>query len=485
MAKRIFVFGLDGASWKIIDGLIKKGSLPFFKKIISQGVKRNLISTVPPRTAPAWASFATGLNPAEHGIIDFFTEKDPFGKGNREVVSGRMIKGRRFWEKWPKDVGKIALINLPLTYPVSKINGVMVSSLLTPRGCKWFYPNKLGKVLENVSYRIEDFNFLNKVYLNSNSSRERFLEIAKMADAKFKLADKLIKTEAWQFFFLLFSETDWIQHLFWRGPQTAKIYQQMDTYLEKLYHLLVKKYGARNFYFFIISDHGFHSSPKTYFNLYPWLRKEGFLKPSPKASLARIFRKIDFRQKDETASRFNRWGETNLLKVDSFGIRINRRVLNQDFDRFREKLIASLKELKYENKRKVFSLVVKGEGLYPGGRKGKLWDITFLTNPYFAIGPCSIERKIFVPRTTGIKAIHDSDRKGIFLAKGVGIKKLLGDWRDKDIYIWDMPAFFSKILKVDWPVAEKKRKTRTGSARSLTKKEKRRILERLKSLGYV
>ena len=137
-SKRIFVFGLDGATWKLINRWIIKGYLPFFKQLARQGVKRDLISTIPPRTAPAWASFITGKNPGEHGVYDFLIKQNLFNQKKEKLVNGSCLGKNKFWKQWPKK--RIGLINLPLTYPIEKINGVVITSFLTPKELLGFIP---------------------------------------------------------------------------------------------------------------------------------------------------------------------------------------------------------------------------------------------------------------------------------------------------------------------------------------------------------
>ena len=58
---RLLVLGLDGATFDVIDKF-KDHELPHLKKFIVNGVRSFLESTLPPITAPAWVSFATGKN---------------------------------------------------------------------------------------------------------------------------------------------------------------------------------------------------------------------------------------------------------------------------------------------------------------------------------------------------------------------------------------------------------------------------------------
>ncbi len=446
--KRVFVFGLDGATWKIIDSLIDKGHLPFFKSLVDDGIRKSLYSTIPPRTAPAWASFMTGTTPAEHGVYDFINFANPFKQSAKpQIVNNKSLKQPEFWSKWKK-TKKIGIINLPLTYPVKKINGIMVSSLLTPPSKKWYYPDSFKDKLDKYDYEIEDFNFLPKMRDKQISHREMSAKLRKMAKNKFELAQDLISNQKWDFFFMLFSETDWCQHWFWRSSATRRLYQQIDRHLEQLYQILKEKYGARNFHFMLISDHGFHPCPKVIFHVYPWLRKKGFIKGKLKSFAGRCLRKASFWQSDKTKSRYNDWAETNIVRANEFGLWLNKDKLGDEYQSFRTKLIKELKEIKYDNGWKVFKFVKPREKVYKkGDQLSKAPDIIWLTRYYFTVETGSIEGKIFVDRKDVFKAIHASDREGIFLGKGWGLKGKLKPWENKKLHIWDLAQIFDQTIE--------------------------------------
>jgi predicted AlkP superfamily phosphohydrolase/phosphomutase len=445
--KRVFVFGLDGASWKIIDSLIDKGYLPFFKELSENGIRKNLWGTIPPLTAPSWSSFMTGKTPGEHGIYHFVNYHDPFDKKSQpELVNNNKLKQPEFWADWKKNK-KIGLINLPGTYPVKDINGVMVSSLLTPPNKKWYTPESLGKDLKEVGYELKDYEYLERMTKSDISHRKFSKKLRQMEKSKFKLAKRLISREKWDFFFMLFSETDWCQHWFWRSSATRRLYQQLDRHLEQLYDILKEKYGARHFHFMLVSDHGFHPCPKIIFHIYPWLRQNGFIKGGMKSLVGRSLRKASIFQKDKTQSKYNDWAQTNVLRVGNFGMWLNKDRLGDKYEQYRADLIKQLKEIKYDNGWKVFKLVKPKEKVYYGDHTDKAPDIVWLTRYYFIVGNCSIENKLFVDRHGKIKAIHESDRKGIFLGKGWGLKGKLKPWENKKLHIWDLAQIFNQTIE--------------------------------------
>ncbi|GAG51016.1 unnamed protein product, partial [marine sediment metagenome] len=136
--KKVIVIGLDGASPEIFFD--KWGDeLPNLKKIRERGIAGPLTSSVPPVTAPAWASFATGCNPGKHGIYDFLYRDEK----NHKVrpVTSESIKVPTFYEILKENGMKSVLINLPLSYP-PKTDNITITSLLT-QGDEFIFPKQL------------------------------------------------------------------------------------------------------------------------------------------------------------------------------------------------------------------------------------------------------------------------------------------------------------------------------------------------------
>ena len=69
---RVFVFGVDGLAFRVLNPMIERGLLPNFQRVRDYGVQGILKSTIPTLTPPAWMSISTGLSPAKHGIYDFW-----------------------------------------------------------------------------------------------------------------------------------------------------------------------------------------------------------------------------------------------------------------------------------------------------------------------------------------------------------------------------------------------------------------------------
>ncbi|MFP6626448.1 MAG: alkaline phosphatase family protein [Deltaproteobacteria bacterium] len=68
------MLGFDGVDPDFVNRWIDE--LPHIKKLMKDGSFRRLQTTTPPASCTAWTSFATGVNPGQHGIFDFIY-RDP------------------------------------------------------------------------------------------------------------------------------------------------------------------------------------------------------------------------------------------------------------------------------------------------------------------------------------------------------------------------------------------------------------------------
>ncbi len=74
-AARVFVIGVDGASWDVIDPLVARGELPQLAAIAARGVTARM-DTVEPLISPTvWTSIATGRSPSAHGVTGFLATR--------------------------------------------------------------------------------------------------------------------------------------------------------------------------------------------------------------------------------------------------------------------------------------------------------------------------------------------------------------------------------------------------------------------------
>ena len=96
MKKKVLVIGLDGATFSVIDSLVREERLPNLSRLMREGASGILKSTTPPLTGPAWLSLATGMKPEKTGVYDFVVIR---GGGYRlRGVTSREYFGRSLWD---------------------------------------------------------------------------------------------------------------------------------------------------------------------------------------------------------------------------------------------------------------------------------------------------------------------------------------------------------------------------------------------------
>jgi predicted AlkP superfamily phosphohydrolase/phosphomutase len=129
---KLLVFGLDGASWKVIDALGSR--LPTLERLQREGVRADLRSMEPMFSPLLWTTIDTGKPPEQHGIHGFHT-------ANTDV------KVARFWEIMERRGGlKLGVYKWLVSYPPEQLSGFMVPAWLAPGPETW--PSELSFIKE-------------------------------------------------------------------------------------------------------------------------------------------------------------------------------------------------------------------------------------------------------------------------------------------------------------------------------------------------
>lgn len=119
----IYLIGLDGASWNLMEPLMKQGKLPNLKKLRDNGVWGDLASAYPAHSAFLWTTIATGKTKEKHGIGDFTVKEE-----EKEVpTTGNLRRVKAFWNMLSEKNIPVSVVNWWVTWPPEEINGVMVS----------------------------------------------------------------------------------------------------------------------------------------------------------------------------------------------------------------------------------------------------------------------------------------------------------------------------------------------------------------------
>ena len=104
LAGRVFLVGVDGASWNLIDPMLAAGELPHLAALIGRGVHADLETVEPVISPTVWTSIATGRSPEVHGISDFFasgTRRRVPTVFERLAARGRRVGVYEYLVTWP------------------------------------------------------------------------------------------------------------------------------------------------------------------------------------------------------------------------------------------------------------------------------------------------------------------------------------------------------------------------------------------------
>jgi predicted AlkP superfamily phosphohydrolase/phosphomutase len=281
---KVFVIALDGATLDLIAPWAGAGKLKTLAAFFEQGVSARLESVIPPITGPAWASFITGKNPAGHGVGDWWYKRD--GSYDLLPVNATRIRTSTLWDLLSASGKRLAAINVPMTFPPPKANGVIVAGLLTPtnRGAYTSpesFRDELLKAVPDYRMNLETFYAPGAVEAFLNDLRD-------LIRVRSEAARFLYRREAPDLFMVHYIATDWVQHALWHAMDTThpkhnhaeartygdsilKIYQQIDAELGNLLAEVDPDTTVM-----VMSDHGF-GPLYDYIYLNTWLLQKGWL----------------------------------------------------------------------------------------------------------------------------------------------------------------------------------------------------------------
>lgn len=274
----LLVIGLDGVTWQVIKPLAEQGLMPNLSRLMSMGYHNTLLSTMPPISASAWTTFITGKNPGQHGILQFVNLKggaiaDEKGveifPGGFSVVNARSIQEPSLWQYLSRAGLRVGIINVPMTYPPEPVNGFMITGMLTPPGASnYTYPPELAGQLDN-KYEIELALHEREFHFDAERLLERLIQLM---EGRGTVALRLMEQQDWDFFMLVFTSTDRLQHRFWKylvpgypdydAPQAADYRLRLEEYhrrLDACLGQLLEAAGPES-HVVILSDHGFGPS---------------------------------------------------------------------------------------------------------------------------------------------------------------------------------------------------------------------------------
>ena len=541
---KVLLIGVDGAPFDLLTKWVAAGKLPNLGRLLMKDSASGVLKSTLDVTPPAWSSIYTGKNAGKHGIFDFMY-REPHSYSFAPTNASRRDSAD-LWEILSRHSLKVGVLNAPVTFPVRPVNGFLVSGFLTPSAeANYTYPASLK---EELKREVPGFKPSSPNELQLNLNKEAYVKnIGEQLENLRRAALYLLKKDDYDLFGVFISETDHVQHWFWRsmvaraekhngevgkvGVEASDQFSHviLDTYVavDRLVGELLETVDE-NTYVVLVSDHG-GAELKRFFHTNYFLHSIGMLnfKSDFKTSLRRalydrgitqklyqflIKRKIfvlhyllkplalsvaDIDWRRTLAYSFG-YGQIylNVLGKDKFGV-----IPRERAEEVTSRIVKELSRVSDPagERAPIYAVHTKPE-MYHGSHAEEAPDIQLvMLEGYEAFSWASIADGMF---TDSVDRTGTHNTRGVVAIKGSGVSS--GPITEASVY--DVAPTILGILGVEIPsdmdgrvlnvftpehISAHPLKYGTSAAKSevdqyeLSEQEQQKIEENLRSLGYI
>lgn len=292
MNPQVIVVGLDAATMSVIEQYVAEGGLPNISRMLRSGGSGLLLSTPNMHSASSWSSIITGRNPGQHGLY-VFSDRD-FATNEQVIYTGRDRKCESIFGILARAGKTAGMVNVPMTYPAESAPGsFMISGLDAPVFDE--------KAFSTASLREEMKRFvgyaptppeLPKVMAAGDLDAAIDLWV-KLTRTRTDAAKYLIETYRPDFFMVVYTCTDWVQHYFWKYTDTRhpeydsneaaryqgtirRFYEMMDAHIGELRAVCGDEANM-----IVVSDHGMGCHTQASFHVVEYLQECGLMELRP------------------------------------------------------------------------------------------------------------------------------------------------------------------------------------------------------------
>jgi predicted AlkP superfamily phosphohydrolase/phosphomutase len=288
--RKVVVIGWDAATFTALDPLLQAGALPNLARLIEQGRSGTLRSTLHPLSPTAWSSFMTGMNPGKHGIYDFVSLRD---RGEFTLTHGSHVAQSPIWARLSRAGKRVAVLNVPMTYPPARVNGYLIAGMDTPAHARdYTYPPELLAQLEarfgpyTVDVRARGWPWQSVEAFTQEYVRKLCASVRQQGEVVAHLATQ----EKLDFVTAVFTATDRVQHALGHllageirpDDGIGQVYRACDAATGQILAAL-----GEGWTILLMSDHGASAYDRV-FRLNSWLEQQGLLQLAPAPRQSRL-----------------------------------------------------------------------------------------------------------------------------------------------------------------------------------------------------
>lgn len=425
-SRRVLVVGWDGATFDLIDPLLREGRLPNVARLLARGTDAVLESTAVPISSAAWTTIATGKEPGHTGVYSFFQPIE--GTYDVRVVSARDVRAAPLWRTLVARGHQVVVWGVPITWPPEPVEGVLVAGMLSPEDQVWTHPPALTDTFRarGLSPDLGVWRTLRELTPERVASQLALKEAAVLE----ALGDR-----RWTFGMVVFKELDVLSHRVFDTNTRGTIAGLLDE-LDRILGRMLDAAGEDTDVF-LISDHGFTTYHKV-FDVDTWLVEAGFAARRTGATLGdSALGPLATARADERGTRLGRldWDKTpvyaDVAEGNFAALRLNLAGREPSGSLAPEARAATLKALQGELARLEFPAGVKvvrrtwtGDELYPGPERERVVpDLVVELEPSWravtsGLGPVFQSSEVAFP---------EHARDGICIAAGPSLVKARAD----------------------------------------------------------
>ncbi len=253
---RVLIIGWDGATWDYINPLLADNRLPNLARLLDNGARATLRSTIPPYTNIAWPALVTGTRPNKTGVYDGARALP----NSYETVPTNLtgFRGVSIWQ-WVNEYGRTAgVLNVPMTYPAQPVDGYLISGFDSPANADDIaWPRHILNYWTTEGWPYHTLAEEIRLMSGQNPNQKR-LPLADfvagwetLTHDQGKMAAWLWRTHPVDLMFIVFSGTDSINHRTHEFEQIARIYTAADEALGTLLSVV-----EEDTLICLVSDHG-------------------------------------------------------------------------------------------------------------------------------------------------------------------------------------------------------------------------------------